>query len=137
MARQGNRPNRRVARCDLLSLREREALADRLVYEGSALHKRFPGDYGFVPPVNPRAAKSLCDGVRQVLLEEARLLFRNGILKGMFSKFEGNGRPKYVWSVDEQREVYEAIAGRDGYHGYRLEDEDDMRHLVLREWNTR
>ena len=26
---------------------------------------------------------------------------------------------------------------RHGYHGYRLEDEDDMRSLVLKEWKRR
>jgi hypothetical protein len=52
----------------------------------------------------------------------------------MFSSFEGESLPKYVWSVDNDEEAYEAILGRDGYHGYLLEKEDEMRSVVLKEW---
>ena len=137
MARQGNRPNRRIANVDLLDGDGRQALAERLVYIGSAIHKRHPGDYGFHPPVNPRASKSTCDGQRVVLLAEARRLFRKGVLMGMFSAFEGAGRPKYVWCVDDDGEIYEAKTDRYGYHGYVLEDDDNMRSVVLKEWRTR
>jgi hypothetical protein len=94
-------------------------------------------DYCFHPPVNPRPWKSTCDGLRVVLLAEARELLRRGILCGMFSEFSGGGAPKYVWAVDTMGEVYEAKVGNNGYHGYRLEDEDAMTRIVLREWAKR
>ncbi len=111
----------------------------QLTYVGSALHKRKPGDYGFRPPVNPRPWKSICDGKRVVLLAEARDLFRRGILLGMFSDFSEHGVPKYVWSVDDEGEAYEAkiSPGTYEYKGYRLEEEDAMRELVLKEWAKR
>jgi hypothetical protein len=112
-------------------------LAGHLVYVGSSHHKRRPGDYGFRPPVNPRPSKSLCDGLRPILLGEARAIFRQGVLKGMFSEFWDGELPKYVWAVDDQGEAYEAKIGNGGYHGYRLTDEDDMRDFVLREWMRR
>jgi hypothetical protein len=64
--RQSNNPKRRLAPEGRLEPPGREALAILLVYTGSALHKRYPGDYGFHPPVNPRAWKSLCDGKRVI-----------------------------------------------------------------------
>ena len=137
MARQGNRPNRRIANVDLLDGDGRRALAERLVYVGSAHHKRSSCDYGFHPPVNPRPSKSLCDGYKVILRAEAQQLLRTGVLMGMFSAFEGDGFPKYVWCVDVGGEVYEAKIGRDGYHGYRVEDDDNMRSVVLKEWRTR
>lgn len=65
--RSGNRPIRRIARADTFDAAELKSLAKRMVYVGSAHHKRSPG----------------------------------------------------------------------GYHGYRLEDEDDMCSLVLKEWKKR
>jgi hypothetical protein len=55
----------------------------------------------------------------------------------MFSTFFVDGVPKYVWTVDGEGEAYEAKIGNGGYHGYRLEDEDSMRRLVVREWGNR
>jgi hypothetical protein len=135
--RQGNDPKRRIAPLDRLALKARTALAEKLVYIGSAHHKRTPGDYGFHPPANPRPWKSLCDGRRTILKAEAVELFRQGILNGMFSDFPNNGIPKFVWSVDKDGEPYEAKIDSLGYHGYHLEDDDDMRVLVLIEWRKR
>jgi len=135
--RQSRDPKRRLAPADRLDQSGREALAARLAYCGSALHKRHPGDYGFHPPVNPRTWKSLCDGNRVILKAEAAELLRQGVLAGLFSDFPDNGTPKYVWSVDSDREVYEAKIDSNGYHGYRLEEEDDLRSLVLKEWARR
>jgi hypothetical protein len=112
-------------------------LCTRLIYTGSGIHKRHPADYGFQPPCNPRPWKSLCDDLRTVRKAEARELFRQGILKGMVSQLSSDGVPKYVWSVAEDGEVFEAKIDRDGYHGYRLGDDDDMRNLVLNEWKRR
>jgi hypothetical protein len=138
-ARRGRDPTRRIAPPDRIDAAGREALAARLIYVGSALHKTKPGDYGFHPPVNPRPWKSICDGVRVVLLAEARDLFRRGIHLGMFSEFGHAGVPKYVWSVDGAGEAYEAkiSPGALAYKGYRLEEEDAMRAVVLKEWAER
>lgn len=139
-SRQGHDPKRRIAPRDRLDPSAREALTARLTYVGSALHKTKPGDYGFQPPVNPRPWKSVCDGLRVVLLTEARDLFRRGIRLGMFSDFyDGDGVPKYVWSVDDAGEAYEAkiSPGTQAYKGYRLEEEDAMRDVVLKEWKRR
>ena len=55
----------------------------------------------------------------------------------MFSAFDGDAQPKYVWSVDADGKVYEAKIGLGGYHGYRLAEEDDMSAVVLKEWRKR
>src|SRR5713101_936436 len=138
-ARQGSNPKRRIAPSGRLDAEGRKSLAAKLTYVGSAHHKTKPGDYGFRTPVNPRPWKSICDGLRVVLLAEARDLFRRGILIGMFSEFSPDETPKYVWSVDLHGEVYEAkiSPGTNEYKGYRLEEEDAMRAVVLREWKRR
>src|SRR5260370_25233662 len=121
-ARQGSDPKRRIAPSGRLDAEGRRALAARLTYAGSALHKTKPGDYGFQPPVNPRPWKSICDGLRVILLAEARELFRQGTLAGMFSDFADDGVPKYVWSVDAGGEAYEGRISPRTYDckGYRL-----------------
>jgi hypothetical protein len=60
-------------------------------------------------------------------------------LSGMFSAFPDGGVPKYVWAVDNDGEAYESkvIPGSFGYKGYRLEEEDAMRNVVLKEWAKR
>ena len=136
-ARQGNNPKRRIAPYDCLDRQMRQALADRLAYTGSSHHTRRPADYGLHPPINPRPWKSICDGRRIIEKREAAELFRAGIMNGMFSTPLGDGSPKYVWAVDAEDEVYEAKADSFGYHGYRLEEEDEFRRYVLREWKQR
>ena len=79
----------------------------------------------------------MCDGTRVILRAEARRLLREGVMRGMVSELADDSLPKYVWSVDADGTAYEAKLGTDGYHGYRLEDEDDMRSLVLKEWKRR
>ena len=115
-------------------------LANNAVYVGSALHKRMPGAYGFRPPVNPRPSKSLCDDLRVIKKVEACQLLKDGIRKGLVSSVRSNEPlPKYVWSVDHDRNVFEAKLGSDGYHGYRLDrgQEKHMHDLVLIEWDKR
>ena len=117
-----------------------KALATLLRYEGVSLHKLHPGDYGFVPPVNPRPAKSSCDELRPVGRAEAVRLFRRGLASEMVSRFESGGTPKYVWAVDGDGEVYEAKTKPPDsvYHGYRIgEDEPEMRRYILGEWRRR
>ncbi len=58
-------------------------------------------------------------------------------MNGMFSNLSDDGTPKYVWAVDAEGEAYEAKIGNNGYHGYRLEEEDDFRGFVLKEWKQR
>lgn len=141
--REGNRPDRRILADDASTAEARAALAARITYTGSAHHKRRPGDYGFQPPTNPRPSKDVCDakGKRQVLLAEATVLFRAGLHKGVYSAPGANGLPKYVWSVDEEDDVFEAKARPEReteYHGYRLgDDELTMRRYVLAQWKLR
>jgi len=137
MARSGNNPKRRIAEQGQYEAAFLQGLADQFGYVGSAIHKRFPGNYGFQPPVNPRGWKSLCDRERIILLEEAQQLLREGILKGLISPHFENGAPKYVWSVDANSRPYEAKLGLGGYHGYMLEAEDNMAEMVLRAWAKR
>jgi hypothetical protein len=138
--RQSNRPDRRVAPAGSISPEVLRALAERLRYEGVSIHKLRPGDYGFVPPVNPRPTKSACDEIRPVLLAEASDLFRTGLMLGMVSAFDPSSTPKYVWAVDGANEVYEAKTKPPdtAYHGYRIgDDEREMRRTILAEWRRR
>lgn len=139
--REGNRPDRRILPPEATSDDERQALQARLRYVGSGNHKLRPGDYGFIPSHNPRPSKSPCDELRSILLTEAAALFACGIAFGMMSRLGSSGVPKYVWSVDDAGEVYEAKAKpsqEEQYHGYRIgNDERAMRQYVLQEWKRR
>jgi hypothetical protein len=73
--REGNRPDRRLVPHGTFSTHDLAELAKRLRYGGSGLHKLRPGDYGFVPSINPRPTKSVCDDLRPILLAEARNYF--------------------------------------------------------------
>ena len=138
--REGNRPDRRYAPLGSISRQALEQLSREVRYSGTANHKLHPGDYGFVPSINPRPAKSLCDDLRPLTLAEAQHLFAAGISLGMVSPFDAGGAPKYVWAVDGDGQVYEAKAKPPDpvYHGYRLgDDEGAMRRYVLDEWRMR
>ncbi len=138
--RQSNRPNRRVAPAGSIPPESLAALADRLRYDGSAIHKLHPGDYGFIPSSNPRPTKSVCDALRSVSRLGATALFQRGLARGMVSSFDVPSTPKYVWAVDDDGEVYEAKTKPPdiAYHGYRIgEDESDMRRYILAEWRKR
>ncbi len=98
-----------------------------------------PADYGF-ERTNPRPTKSLCDANRTIRLAEATALLAAGINKGMISRPLDNGLPKFVWSVSDAGEAFEAKthANTPGeYHGYPLEPEDDTRQRVLDAWKQR
>ena len=139
--RQGNNPKRRLISRDDLDPEDLGRLAGKARYVGSAHHKSKPADYGFTPPASPRPTKSLCDGKRTVRKGEAETLFRQGVSRGMVSRYEKNGFPKYVWAVDRVGEVYEAKVGGDGrsYHGYalRADGERDLCRLLIAEWEAR
>ena len=70
---------------------------------------------------------------------QVEALFVAGVRKGMVSTARVEGWPKYVWSVDDQGEAYEAKWDRDGYHGYRLDKEGEkhQRECVLKAWSER
>lgn len=139
MARPGNNPKRRIASIERLSEAERSSLARNIRYVGSGHHKRSPADYG-LDRTSPRPHKSLCDGSKTVSLREANALIKKGILSGMFSDFFINGHPKFIWSVGDDGEVYEAktdIVALGAYHGYPLEEEDDMRNFISETWKKR
>lgn len=142
MKYRSNNPKRRIARQDHFGQADLAHFAENAVYEGTAHHKLHPADYGFDPPVSPRPWKSVCDDVRVIRRLEASRLFEEGLRRGMVSTHLIVGLPKYVWSVDADRQVYEAKLGTDGahwsYHGYRLRrDEEDMRRWVIDEWGRR
>lgn len=110
-------------------------------YVGSGHHKRHPEDYGFQPPVSPRATKSLCDYSQRVPLGKALALFAAGLERAMVSVSCIGTLPKYVWAVSPENSVCEAKLGgknRTEYHGYKLYGQDEsMRQFVLREWKAR
>lgn len=136
----GNNPKRRIARAGHFTEDQLTDFAGTGRYRGSAHHKSRPADYRFDPPTSPRPSKSLCDDKRVIRLEEATRLFKDGIARGMVSIMEQqDGLPKYVWTQDEQGDVYEAKIGYDGrsYHGYRLGEDDRMREWVIDEWKRR
>lgn len=138
--RDGNTPKRRIAQMGAFPPEFFDRLAKTARYGGSANHKRRPGDYGFHPPQNPRPHKSLCDGKRPILREEAVRMLTRGIRTQMVSVGLVGDFPKFVWAVDAQGEAYEGKVGEDGatYHGYRLgEDECAMREWVIEEWTKR
>jgi hypothetical protein len=137
MSRVSNNPKRRFIASNQYPAAQLRSLAKSLIYVGSANHKRFPADYNFHPPANPRPWKSMCDLHRQVLRDEAQALLENGVRKAMISEIKDDGFPKYVWSVDEDNNVFEAKIGNGGYHGYQLENDDDMAELIRREWKKR
>jgi len=122
--RPGNNPKRRIAALERLTEDQKNALMGAVRYVGSGN----PVDYGLLR-ANPRPTKSLCDLVRTILLDEARQLVARGIQYGLFSEPQEDGFPKFIWSVSEHGEVFEAKTDTHGtgeYHGYPLEDEDAM-----------
>lgn len=137
--RSGNNPRRRVVRLSDVSEGLLKALAESASYAGSGHHKRNPADYG-LERTNPRPTKSLCDGNRAIGLAEAVELLRNGIALGMISEPDSYGFPKYVWSVTKSGEVFEAKTDPRApgpYHGYPLENEDDMKRYIRALWDER
>lgn len=114
-------------------------LKDSACYVGSGHHKRNPADYGF-ERTNPRPTKSMCDLERLITLDEARRLMAMGIELGLLSEPREGGFPKYIWSVSEHGEVFESktdTTGTGQYHGYPLEDEDEMHTYVKSIWTER
>ena len=136
----GNNPKRRIAKLGSYTRAQLDGLAAAARYSGSPHHKIRPADYDFNPPVAPRPSKSVCDAKRPVRRDEAQKLLQAGLRLGMASSHTVREWPKYVWTVDDSGDVYEAKLGHDQtrYHGYRLaEDDDAMRRWVGAEWSKR
>ncbi len=117
-----------------------EVLARSVVYRGSPLHKRSPGDFGLTPPSSPRPGKTLCDGVGIFQLKIATRLLRQGAENGLVSKDADHGFPRYIWMVINEDDVLEARCDdpKNGtYHGYPLEKNDPMADVVIKQWQER
>lgn len=139
MTRPGNNPKRRIVSPDHATDEAKQRLERTAQYVGSGHHKRAPSDYG-LPRTNPRPTKSLCDLERKISMDEAKSLMIDGIQRGMFSEIQENGFPKYIWSVSERDEVFEAKTDNNDtghYHGYPLEDEDAMHEYIKSAWKAR
>lgn len=137
--RPGNNPKRRIAQPERLNEDEKAELMRAVRYVGSGHHKRNPADYNLLR-ANPRPTKSLCDLERKIPLDEARHLLASAIQCGLFSEPGEGGFPKFIWSVSECGEVFEAKTDTHGtgeYHGYPLEDEDAMHKYVKSVWIER
>lgn len=137
--RPGNNPKRRIVEPNCLNAEQKATLKNDTRYVGSGHHKRYPADYG-LERTNPRPTKSLCDMNRVIVLGEAKRLLSDGITLGLFSKPGDDRFPKFIWGVTEIGEVFEAKTDAHGtgeYHGYPLEDEDDMRDYVKSIWKQR
>lgn len=139
MRRAGKNPKRRLAPIDHLTQAQRAALVASAQYVASGHHKLNPADYG-LDRASPRPTKSLCDRVRIIPLQEAKAMLEKGIKLGMISEYFFGQHPKYIWCVGDDGEVYEAKtdAVKPGvYHGYRLEEEDNMREHIKEVWKKR
>lgn len=139
MSRPGNNPKRRIAATDKVTGSVKRKIVQSVRYMGSGHHKRNPADYG-LPRTNPRPTKSLCDQTRVILLGEARALVETGIELGLFSDIREDGFPKFIWSVSDAGEVFEAKTDANGtgdYHGYPLEAEDAMHGYIKSIWKEK
>ena len=114
MKSRGNNPKRRIVPTGYFSQAELAGFAVRARYEGSALHKLKPADYGFHPPTNPRASKSACDDIRIIKRQEASDLLKAAFGKGMVSACEPQALPKYAWAVDADSRGLRGEAGPRG-----------------------
>lgn len=113
------------------------SLADLVNYSGNPEHKRNPGDFGLMPPSQPRADKTLCDTVSVFSRTEATRLLREGVRKGLISEREQNGYPQNIWAVTEEGWPLEAQlenAERGTYHGYPMAETDPFHEEVLARW---
>ncbi len=129
-------PKRRIrVNCDPDMLAN---LARRVTYGGNPEHKRSPGDFGLTPPSQPRADKTLCDGVSIHTRSDAGDLLRKGVRRGLISEQVRGEYPQNIWSVSDDDQPLEAQlenADQGVYHGYPMPTTDPMRDEVLARWN--
>lgn len=117
---------------------ELAALAARVNYGGNPEHKRNPGDFNLTPPAQPRANKTLCDGVNIFSRVKAQKLLQLGIKRGLISKQTKNGYPQNIWSVanGEPLEAQLENSGQGTYHGYPMSPTDPFREAILTHWDV-
>lgn len=121
------------------SLAELRDLSLRVRYGGNPDHKRNPGDFGLVPPSNPRSAKSLCDDAGIVTRAEAERILRRGVELGLVSEQFRNGWPQNVWGVAANGTAVEAMldnAEQGTYHGYPMLSGDALADEVRERWSA-
>lgn len=137
-------PKRKVRDCTEVDAPFLQKLYAEVIYEGNPQHKKSPGDFGLIPPCDPRAAKSLCDEVCIFKHADALRLLKLGVERGLVSvQINDYGFPQNIWSVttlENGKEVpLEAQKGnpQDGsYHGYPLQPTDPMYEKVLEKWRA-
>ena len=113
------------------------ALAQKVKYRGSPLHKRDPGDFQLTPPAQPRHDKTLCDGARIHTREVAQGLLREGVRRGMISVQTRGQFPQNIWAVTESGCPLEAQLENQEqgtYHGYPMPTTDPFRDAVVSRW---
>lgn len=114
-----------------------QRLANRVRYGGNPEHKRNPGDFGLVPPAQPRADKTLCDeaGISKKAVAEG--LLRDGVAKGLVSEQMRGEFPQNIWAVTKDGLPLEAELENQAqgtYHGYPMPSTDPFRDKVLERW---
>ena len=125
-------PDEALVRAD-----ELRALACRARYGGNPEHKKNPGDFGLVPPFDPRQGKSLCDVAKVFKRSEAEKLLRAGLCQGLVSDRMVGEWPKNVWSVTDDGFAVEAQLENPDlgtYHGYPMPEADPLSQEVIRRW---
>ncbi|ABB23698.1 hypothetical protein Plut_0831 [Pelodictyon luteolum DSM 273] len=116
-----------------------DMIVSRISYGGNPEHKRNPGDFGLMPPSQPRPDKSLCDEVGIFKKAEAERLLLDGVKRGMISQNWRQGFPQNIWAVTEDGIAVEAQlenAGRGTYHGYPMPSTDHFAKAVVERWDN-
>lgn len=120
---------------------ELEKMANTVVYTGNPKHKKNPGDFGLVPPADPRPNASLCDNARIFSKTEAQKLLREAFRFGLVDSRSNPGEwPKIVWMVIHGKMVLQGMYENDPghYHGFPLLPGDDpICKEVMRAWENR
>jgi hypothetical protein len=113
-------------------------LAQSVKYGGNNQHKKNPGDFGLVPPSQPRPDKTLCDEAGITSRKEALRLLREGARRGLISVQSRADFPQNIWAVTAEGIPLEAqLENREQgiYHGYPIPKTDDFRDEVIKRWN--
>jgi hypothetical protein len=133
-------PKRRIdVVTDAAAQRELVALSRRARYGGSPQHKRNPGDFGLVPPADPRPDKTLCDDAGVLRRGVAENLLREGMRRGIVSRQRRGGWPQNIWAVTAEGAALEAQLenpASGAYHGYPMPVADPLRAEVVRRWSA-
>ena len=132
-----NNPKRKIRRD--LEPEYLQSLAERVSYGGNPEHKRNPGDFGLLPPSQPRADKTLCGAVGIFSVTQATRYLREGARRGLISEQERNGYPQNIWAVTEngwplEGQLENSQTGT--YHGYPMPEADPFREEVLEKWKS-